>query len=193
VVFDILNLKMSQKKQSDTAEVIVTSDTVRSNKHLSKRFLYMVSTGIVLVFLIIAGVLLVDNLSKSTASVKQNQTKKISVTQQAIDKAQTELKDASSPQAKSTAYSNLGAAYLSNNQATQAISSYQSAKPNTSNQLGISIGLGYAYSMTGQNSQAISAFQQVIALLEQSTNQYEQGKISTYQNLVQRLQQGEPI
>jgi tetratricopeptide (TPR) repeat protein len=181
---------MSQHKKLNPTEGIVTSDSIRSKKLLSKVHIIGIGSGVII--LILAAVSFkYFILNPKTTSQSQNLA--VTSPKQNVVKAQTELKDANTSKEKASAYYDLGEAYLSNNQPQQAISSYQNAKPNVSNELGISIGLGYAYSMTGQTTQAITAFQQVISLLEQSSNPYARNKVPIYQLLVQRLQQGKSI
>ena len=181
---------MSQKKQSDVPENIVSSDSVRGKKLLNR--VQIISIGLVVVVLILAGILFIY-ITQKTKTPSQSQKSTVVTTKQQVVNAQNELKNATSAQQKSNAYYDLGSAYLSNSQPSQAITAYQNVKQSSSNELGIAVGLGYSYSMTGQNSQAITYFQQVVSLLEQSNDPVAKDKIPTYQNLVQRLQQGESI
>ncbi len=196
MVFAILNYKMSQHEHLIPTEGIVTSDAVRGKKLLTKR-LWLIGAGLIIIILVVAGILYRQYIYKSkttTPTTKQSQISSLLHTQQALKSAQTELKNAHTPSDKATAYNNLGLAYLSNEQGTEAITDFQNAiTTDSSDQLSSLIGLGYAYHEIGQNQKAISAFQEVVNLLQQSTNPVEQSKILEFQNIVKQLQAGNSI
>jgi tetratricopeptide (TPR) repeat protein len=192
---------MRWHKKSTYVEGIVTSDAVHGGRRLPKWFLYSISA--VLVVAIIAGGLLVYHYHNSGVNKPTNAVaNSVHLTnsqrfQEAVTSAQTQVDSAKTLSQKASAYYNLGAAYLNNNQTTKAIAAYQnsnsSVSSNNPNAIGISTGLGYAYYEAGQTSAAITAFQQTVSLLKQSNDPYSRGKIPEYQNIVQRLQRGEPI
>lgn len=191
VVFDILFLKMSEHNQSKSAQGIITSDTVQAKRDITKKTLFIIIGITVFIILVIGGVLIgIGIKSKTPSTVTQNQSSSLPSAKQAISAAQTELNSANSSQAKSNAYYDLGSAYLSNGQAAQAITALQDSN---SKDLGTFVALGYAYHMVGNNTQAISSFQQAVAFLQKSNNTQAQDSISKYNNIIQRLQQGEPI
>jgi tetratricopeptide (TPR) repeat protein len=188
-------------KKSTYVEGIVTSDAVHGSKRLPRWFLY--SACVVLGVAIIAGGLLVYHYHNSgvnkSPNVVANSAHLTSSQrlQEAVTSAQTQVNSAKTSSQKASAYYNLGAAYLDNNQATQAIAAYQNSSSavssDNSNAVGISTGLGYSYYEAGQTNAAITAFQQTVSLLEQSSDPYTLNKVSTYQMIVQRLQQGESL
>jgi tetratricopeptide (TPR) repeat protein len=184
---------MSLHKKSSSVEGIVTSDAVHGKKLLAKK-LWLISTGLVIIFVLIAAVIVYRQYIYKPKTQTTVQNRISPHAQQAINSAQTELKSAHTPSDKATAYSNLGLAYLGNDQGTKAITAFQnSVTADSSDQLGSLIGLGYAYNEISQNQKAISAFQQVVNLLQQSTNPEEQGKIPEFQNIVKQLQAGNSI
>ncbi|MGH7142077.1 MAG: tetratricopeptide repeat protein [Candidatus Saccharimonadales bacterium] len=193
---------MSEHQQSKPVESIVTSDSVHSKGSIPKN-LRGISVGlVVIIVLVVAGILfkiyLYDVAPKPIPSTG-SQSSSLLKPEQQVQNAQAELKNASTSSQKAVAYDDLGSAQLNNNQASSAISAYQSAVTidNSSIDKIVALeGLGYAYNMSGQNSLAISSFQEVIKLLPQLSDSNDPSPaqaISMYQNIIQRLQAGEPI
>jgi len=199
VVFAILSHKMSQHGHPMPKEGVVTSDAIHGKKLITKNR-SIIAVIVILIILAFAGLFvfihnnqsLKVNETGTTPKATNNNSKQQLLA--AITKAQMQVNNSKTSSQKASAYYNLGAAYLNNNQATQAIAAYQNSDSAISsdnpNELGISIGLGFAYNAIGQTSEAINAFQQTINLLEQSNDPYLHNKVITYQTIVQRLQQG---
>jgi len=201
VVFAILSHKMSQQKHPKPVLGIVTSDSVHNRRFITTKF-GIIGLVILIVIIAVVGVFLVvhfsinsSNKSQTSANTtkKQQNIKTISPLQ-ALNNAQNELKNADTNQQKAAAYNNLGSAYMSNNNVPAAITAYQTAiTTDSSTETTSLIGLGYAYYMNGQDSQSISSFQKLVSLLQASSDQYEQGKASQYQVMIQLLQEGKSI
>ncbi len=200
MVFGILIRKMSEHKQPKPTEGIVTSDALKAKKHLLKKILLFVGSGLIVALLILCLVLIMSGMQKPKTASNTNTTKNtpslVNVKQQ-LTNAQTALKNATSPQAKATAYYDLGGAYMNNNEISLAITAYNNSLnvQNSGNpyEYGSLINLGYAYNMAGQKANAISTFNKLIGLLQQSSDPVAKSKIPTYQNIVNQLQAGESI
>ena len=122
-----------------------------------------------------------------------------------LQAAQNELSRAQNDQQKAAAETNLGAAYLENQQPAAAIRSYQTALSETHNvgsaanksadsPIIIYSQLITAYSMMGQTSDEIHSIQQLIPLLQASSDPADRAIVGRYEQLIdklQRIQQGQ--
>jgi tetratricopeptide (TPR) repeat protein len=186
---------MSEHKESEPIEGIVTSDTQRLGDGISKRMLLIGSGFIILIVLIVIGILIKNIITKPkvVSTIQQVQNTASLNPQQQLAQAQSELKNATSSSSKATAYNDLGSAYATDKNFTQSINSYQSAlSDNTNNDITTEFdslsGLGYTYYLSGDIIQTISTYQKVISLLQKSNDPNAPRTITEYQNLIQQLQ-----
>lgn len=181
-------------KNSPAPEGLVTSDAVYHG-HLIRRLLL----GFVgLVVLAGAGVgtyfaaQRFGLLSKHTPNDKPAQQATVTPAQ-AIKNAQAELQQANTSRDKSTAYSHLGDAYLSNNQAKEAINTYNTAlteAQSTSDTSDEALALGdliAAYTQTGDTANEIKAIEKLIPILQKSDNPDDKRLAFRYQALLDSL------
>jgi tetratricopeptide (TPR) repeat protein len=191
---------MSQHKQPDPVEGIVTSDAVQSKNRLAKKVRAIVVGLLVIVLVVAAGLVYKNVVQKSKASPKpaaQSQSSTKLMYQKELTAAQSELKKADTAQQKTIANIDLGGAYSNDGQPNSAIASYQNALStsgsDTQDEISALIGLGYAYYYNGQTAQAISTFQKVVNVGQQSSSSYINSDTATYQTVIQRLQDGKVI
>lgn len=191
--FVILMFNMNRYEPSANHGGVVTGDaTQRSNV---RRKLLFGSAGLIVVIGLAAGGWYAWNHT-SLLHQPQNNTNtpvdynKLSPTV-AIKAAQAAVDTATTSAEKSAAYSNLGQAYMRNNQPSQAASAFEQ----TVNQTGGSVSdvpnlsqLAYAYVAAGDKAKAIETLQQIIAI-EKTSDQLQKDKIiSRYEAEVSYLQ-----
>src|SRR5581483_1504949 len=199
---------MSEHKKSSTVNGIITSDAAYHSGG-RRRWLWLAVAAMAVV-VVVAGVVLYGHNNRK-APVKSNttgttQTKTAQTIQEqmasAVANAQQELANAKTPADKASAYKDLGMAYFNNQQYDQAIAAYNSAvSTDSSIKPQVLDTLAYVYATAGQRDKAIATYQELIALLQQLSNDghtarvYEgadttASTIQTYQHNIQVLQQG---
>ena len=180
---------MSQHEQPGFGG-ITTSDAVYGGRHWAKWWWVI---GAVVILLIAAGTYAVVKYRADQPSSLLGQNHRgsqLSAAEQ-LANAQAALTDAHTPAEKAKAYAELGAAYVVNNQSSQAITSYQSAlgsAPDTTSKAVALSGLADAYLQTGQRQQAADTLKQLVALYQQSGNADQQALIPKYQRLIDELE-----
>ncbi len=168
---------------------IVTSDSARPRSAGSIIRLAVVG-GVLLGLIGAAGYYVARHTpsDQSQPGAKQSQA----TPAQAVKNAQAVAQQAQSSKAKATAYQNLGAAYLTNGQSAQAIQSYQVALTNTGadseSRATVLSHLAGAYYEDGNIAQEIVVLQQLVPLLQQSSDPQERALVPRYLGLIQELQ-----
>lgn len=110
-----------------------------------------------------------------------------------ITDAQSEVRTAMTAKEKATAYSHLGSAYTEDKQTTQAVNSYQTAlstaqdASDISNQALALSGLATTYMLAGDTANEIKAIEQLIPVLDQSTDPDDKRLAFRYQSLLDSL------
>ena len=193
---------MSREKSS-AVEGLVTSDAVQAGARLRKRLMI---GGIVLVVLVGFGVggwyvWKYTGLLRTPAAEKTKTDYSHLSPEAAIQAAQEELKAATTTKEKVTAYSNLGQAYMRNNQPSQAVTAYEQAVQQSgggSGSTGTSStaiedvpnlsALAAAYTAAGDDAKAIKTLQQIITILKASNDPNKNRAIARYEADLQYLQ-----
>lgn len=191
---------MGKRATEPAPKGLVTSDAVQAGVKLRKRLIIGIVTLIVLAGLGTGGWYFTQTSSYKRVSPTVK-TPALSPAE-AITAAQAKLNVAQSPQDKSHAYTELGQAYMSNNQPEQAVDSYQQAlgeasgssegsvdgSAPTEDQIKVLADLADAYAFTGQISKEVAALQQVAAYLEKSSNPDDRALAARYEKLIAQLQ-----
>lgn len=198
------------KKDSTMPNGIVTSDAAY-RPHGRLRWIWFLVAGFVVVAIAAAGAFLAYRhySSKSPAapaSTSHTATTGAQTIQEqmtaAVTAAQQELASAKTASDKANAYKDLGMAYFNNQQYDQSITAYNSAiAADTSIKPQVLDTLAYVYVSAGQRDKAIATYQELISLLQQSSNDGHTARvyqgtdtnsaaIQTYQHDIQVLQQG---
>lgn len=116
----------------------------------------------------------------------------------AVDDASTQLQNAKNSMDKAEAYKNLGAAYFNQGKYDDSIAAYNNAiKADSGIKPEVLDTLAYVYVTAGQRAKAIAVYQELIASIQQQSNDgheamiYEGGNtVQVYQHDIQVLQQG---
>ena len=187
---------MSEHKHPIPLEGIVTSDAAQAKRPK----LAFVAVAIILFFLLVGGGYKLysqygHKSSKPSVSNKNSSSNKQKWSSDAVQQAQTQLKNATSAKDKAEAYITLAIAYENNNQNKEAISAYQNAEAADSSVKPTVLGaIGYAYARAGERDKAISAFQELINILQtDKSSPFSDAAIQGYQNDVKWLQEGKSI
>lgn len=183
------------KRAEPAASGIVTSDSIR-HRYLGGRQLLLVGLLMVVVVAGASAAYIVRNGLFSSKPTTQTAGSKPTLTPaQQLTQAQSEVSQATTDPEKATAYSHLGAAYQTNNQYAQAATAYQQSldnRPTSANQshvvqsqtIATLSDLAYAYQQAGQQDKSVQAYQQIIAILEKSSDSGDQKLIPLYQSLI---------
>jgi tetratricopeptide (TPR) repeat protein len=180
-------------------EGLVTSDTVQGKRRLPKKLIISMVPGFIVVAAVTGALLYLahnhgPSRSRSSQSATKNANTSLIHPEQGVVDAQSRVNTARTSQEKAAAYADLGAAYINNKQADQAISAYQSAAAiDSPYQIPALSGLGYAYAGAGQRAQAISTFQKLVGILKQTDDPHSKQAVINYEYLIQQLQQGKSI
>lgn len=180
-------------KNASVPDGLVTSDAVYRG-HLGRRLLI----GFVIV-IIIAGTAyyvtsqhMLQKLGLFTGTSTTDTGISPTMTpQQAINKAKEQATNAQTPKDKAAAYQALGAAYMTNNQSTEALQSYQTSlsnAPDTTSKAAALSGIADAYLQSGDKQQAIATLQQLVVLYQQSADPALLALVPKYQNLISELE-----
>jgi cytochrome c-type biogenesis protein CcmH/NrfG len=165
---------------------VVTSDAIQ--RHRSSPQLWLISAIAAVVLFGTGGfyyyVMSRDHTQPASQSKELTQTPT-----QELRVAQVDLGNAKTSSQKSTAQVELGKAYFDNNQAPAAITAFKtSISENGSNQENVLPLLASAYYRNGQISEEIVTIQQLIPLLQQSSDSATKALVPRYQNLILTLQ-----
>ena len=173
---------------------VVTSGAVRAVRpRLSRRWLFAGAT-IVVIALGTGGFFYIEHVhapkpSHSGNTASQHPNSSFQNPAQNLADAQAALRQATTAQQKSVAYANLGAAYYNNQQPDKAITAYQSAlAADNSSQITVLGQLASAYIANKQTGKAVSTLQQLVTLLQQSSDPTLHNQIGRYQEAIQELQ-----
>lgn len=178
-------------KKSPVPGGLVTSDAVYHG-HFVRRIMTAFA-GVVLLAGAGAGTYFAAQKFSQVSNTPKQQTQ-ISVTPaQAIKNAKDELQHAGTSQEKAAAYTHLGDAYFDNQQTKDAVDSYNSAlsdaqsASDTPAQVLALGGLITTYTRAGDTANEIKALEQIIALLQKSTDPDDKRLAFRYQSLLDNL------
>lgn len=191
---------MSKKhQQAKPASGVVTSDVVQHGVRAPYRRREIIVAGCLAVVLVAA---IVYGFFGPRFWLRTNDTQPLSTLAQqhaaAINVAKEQVANARTPAQKSQANQMLGAAYLADNQADNAIGAYKTAvAADGSTKTAVLDQLGYAYAKAGQRDEAIATYQELIRLMQAQpqpadhvASSYGGSGIEKYQQYVDTLQQG---
>lgn len=182
---------MNRHKQPESVGGIVTSDSVHTQRRPRRNLLFAGGGAIIILVLILVWLIHAWVSPAQKLPVVHNTTAQVNpVTEpdRGVTAAKAAAQGARTNEEKLTAYTNLGAAYLNNNQPAEAVGAYQKASAIDANDIDVLTGIAGAYQANGQIAQAIGTYQKLINLFQQSKDQVLVNQIPAYQSLIQELQ-----